>query len=113
MNHPNRRKEALIWLVLLIPFIYALIIWNKTPEQVPTHFNINGEPDDYSSKAFALLLLPIMNVGIYFLLYFSPRIDPRKKNYIAFGSAYQNIRLIIHLFLVGIFIFITQTTSNG
>ena len=113
MKQVNWKKEAIIWLLLLIPFIYAAIVWNKVPEKVPTHFDINGRPDDYSKKAFALLLMPVMNIIIYFILLFVPRIDPRKKNYAFFGSSYQNIRLLIHLFFVGIFIFITQTTSGG
>ena len=113
MRQVNRTKEALIWLILLVPFIYAFAIWNKVPQQVPTHFDIHGQPNDYSGKVYALLILPLINVAIYVLLFFVPRIDPRKKNYETFGSAYQNIRLIIHLFLVGVFIFITQTTMTG
>jgi uncharacterized membrane protein len=113
MKQVNRKKEAIIWLILLLPFIYSLIVWNKLPDQVPTHFDVKGEPDDYSGKAFALLLLPVMNVVIYVILFFIPRIDPRKKNYAAFGSSYQNIRMLIHVFFAGIFIFITQTTSGG
>lgn len=113
MNQLNRTKEAIIWLLLLLPFAYAAFIWNKLPDQVPTHFNIEGKPDDYSGKAAALLLLPAMNVLIYFILRYIPQIDPRKKNYAVFGSSYQHIRMLIHLFFVGIHIFITQTTSQG
>ena len=113
MKQVNWKKEAIIWLILLLPFIYSVIVWNKLPDRVPTHFDVKGEPDDYSGKAFALLLLPAMNVVLYFILFFIPRIDPRKKNYAAFGSSYQNIRMLIHLFFVGMFIFITQTTSGG
>jgi uncharacterized membrane protein len=113
MKQVNRKKEAIIWLILLLPFIYSIIVWNKLPDRVPTHFDIKGEPNDYSGKAFALLLLPVTNIVIYFILFFIPRIDPRKKNYEAFGSSYQNIRILIHLFFVGMFIFITQTTSGG
>jgi uncharacterized membrane protein len=113
MKQVNTKKEVLIWLILLMPFVYAILVWNKIPAQVPTHFNTQGEPNDYSSKPFALLLLPFMNVVIYFILFFIPRIDPRKKNYASFGNSYQNIRLLIHLFFVGMFIFITQTTSGG
>ena len=113
MKRVNIKKEAVIWLILLIPFIYSFIVWNKIPDKVPTHFDIKGQPDDNSGKAFALLLLPAMNIVIYFILFIVPRIDPRKKNYTAFGSSYQNIRLLIHLFFVGMFIFITQTTSGG
>ncbi len=113
MKPVNIKKEAVIWLILLLPFIYSIIIWNKIPDKVPTHFDIKGQPDDYSGKTFALLLMPVMNIIIYFILFIVPRIDPRKKNYAAFGSSYQNIRMLIHLFFVGMFIFITQTTSGG
>jgi uncharacterized membrane protein len=113
MQKVNRKKEVIIWLLIILPFIYVLAVWNKVPEIVPTHFNAKGVPDDYSGKAFALLLLPVMNVIIYFILFYIPRIDPRRKNYAFFGNSYQNIRLLIHLFLAGIFIFITQTTSGG
>src|ERR1035438_700097 len=113
MNQTNNTKEAIIWLVLLSPFLYALLVWHKIPVMVPTHFDTNGAPDDYSSKPFALIFMPAMNIVIYFVLLFIPRIDPRKKNYAFFGSSYQNIRLLVHLFLAGLFIFITQTTAGG
>lgn len=107
MKNINWKKETVIWILLLAPFIYALIIWNRVPEQVPTHFNMEGEADDYSSKAFALLVLPATNILVYFILLFLPRIDPRRKNYEHFGVSYQNIRLVVHLFFVAIFIYIT------
>lgn len=113
MKQVNKRKEAIIWLILLLPFVYSFIVWNRIPDKVPTHFDVHGEPDDYSTKIFALLLLPIINIVIYFVLFVVPRIDPRKKNYTAFESSYQNIRLLIHLFFAGMFIFIMQTTSGG
>jgi len=113
MNQTNKTKEAIIWLILLSPFLYALLVWHAIPERVPIHFDANGAPDGYSGKTFALLLVPVMNILIYFVLFFVPRIDPRKKNYAFFGSSYQNIRLIVHLFLAGLFIFITQTTAGG
>jgi len=105
MKNINWKKEFVIWLALLAPFIYAFIMWGKIPDRVPTHWNVKGEVDDYSGKTFALLLLPGMNVLMYFILFFIPRIDPRYQHYRLFGPSYQNIRLIIHIFFVGIFAF--------
>lgn len=113
MNQLNKTKEAILWLLLVAPFVYAGIVWNTLPERVPTHFNLQGQPDEYSGKPSALLVLPVMNVVMYFILRYLPQIDPRKKNYAVFGSSYQNIRLLIHLFFVGVHIFITQTTMTG
>lgn len=93
------RREWLIWLSMLIPFIYILYIWNQLPDVVPTHFNIKGEPDAYGSKAMGTLILPCINLFIYFTLLFIPRFDPRYNHYEKFQKAYYAIRLVIHIFL--------------
>ena len=54
MKQVNKKKEAIIWLILLLPFIHAFIVWSKLPDLVPTHFNVKGEPDDYSKKGFCI-----------------------------------------------------------
>ena len=108
MKNVNRKKEIVIWILLLAPFIYAFFIWNKVPERLPTHFNIHGEADDYSSKALALLVLPATNILVYFIMLLIPRIDPRRKNYEQFSVSYQNIRLVVHLFFVAIFIYVSS-----
>lgn len=113
MKNLNWKKEAAIWIVLLVPFLYALFVWNTLPEQIPTHWNVKGEVDDYSSKAFGLLMLPVMNVLIYLILFFIPRIDPRYQHYKMFGSSYQNIRLIVHMFFVGVFAFVMHATLTN
>jgi uncharacterized membrane protein len=108
MKNTNWKKEIVIWILLLAPFIYALFIWNKVPERVPTHFNSKGEADDYAGKALALLVLPATNILVYFILLVIPRIDPRRKNYEQFIVSYQNIRLVVHLFFIATFIYISS-----
>ena len=113
MKNINWKKEVVIWVAILAPFIYSIYIWNQLPDQVPTHWNIKGEVDDNSGKAFALFLLPAMNVFIYFVLLFIPRIDPRYQHYKLFGSSYQNIRMIIHIFFVGVFAFVIHASLTN
>jgi uncharacterized membrane protein len=37
--------------------------WPEIPEQVPTHFGVNGEPDAWASKSFAsVFAMPLMNL---------------------------------------------------
>lgn len=108
MKNINWKKEIVIWVLLLAPFIYTVFIWNKVPDQLPTHFNIQGEPDDYAGRALALLVLPATNILVYFIMLFIPRIDPRGKNYEQFSVSYQNIRLVVHLFFVAMFIYISS-----
>lgn len=45
-------------IVTLIPMLIGIIFYNQLPEQIPVHFNINNQPDNYASKEFALFGIP-------------------------------------------------------
>lgn len=78
--------RRIIWLVMLAPAIYLAIIWNKIPETVPMHFDINGNADSYGSRdSFRLLVtvLIMITAGMYLILCNIYRIDPKK-------TAFQN-----------------------
>jgi uncharacterized membrane protein len=103
----NKIREIINWMILLAPFPFLLLNWDRFPEQVPTHFNIEGQPDDYSSKAFGLLLLPVVNIIMYFVFRFFPKIDPREGNYALFRPKYLTLGLFINLFMLYIFFLIS------
>ena len=48
--------------VIVLPSFAWGIFWNSLPEQIPTHFGIDGQADGYSSKLFALVAFPILFV---------------------------------------------------
>lgn len=73
------KKELPIILIVLIPFIYLAFIWNVLPEQVPIHWNANGEIDGWGSKATLLIIPFILPVLIYVILSLVPKIDPKQK----------------------------------
>ena len=106
------QREWLFWMILLLPFLYIIFIWNKLPDSIPTHWNIRGEVDTYSSRTAGTLFLPLLNIGLYLLLLLLPKIDPRKKNYQYFGNAYRNIRLLMALFMTTMF-FVTMQIALG
>ncbi|MCW9706014.1 SdpI family protein [Fodinibius salsisoli] len=66
-------------LLLLLPFIVIPFIWDLLPAQLPTHWNWQGEIDGYSSRITGLLILPLINIGVYALLLYLPVIDPKKR----------------------------------
>jgi len=44
----NRKKMIFLTsLLVLIPMIIGLILWNKLPDEIPVHFNSAGEADNY------------------------------------------------------------------
>ncbi len=89
----NLRTELPQWLLLGAMFISSAIIWPSTPDRVPVHWNAAGEADGYGGKFEGLLLMPLLAVGLYLLLLFIPRIDPKRANYAAFSGAYAAIRI--------------------
>ena len=106
------KNDWLTWIILLLPLVFIAMYWDKFPDQIPTHFNIKGEPDDYSGKAFGLFLMPAINVMMYFLFLAMPIIDPSRKNYGLFQDKFKAIRMILHVFFTLIF-FIVSTYALG
>ena len=73
------RREWYVVLILSIPFLISWAIWDLLPDQVPIHFNIKGEADDWGPKWINAIALPILGVGLYLLLVAVPSIDPKNK----------------------------------
>ena len=58
----KKYKKTLIAssLALLIPVIVGLLLWDKLPDPMPSHWNIHGEVDSWSSKAFMVFGIPAL-----------------------------------------------------
>ena len=58
----NKKQPILTSFAIVLPALLGAFFWNALPEQVPTHFGIDGQADGYSSKLFALVAFPILFV---------------------------------------------------
>ncbi len=88
-------RELLLLLLAILPVAYLLINWKLLPDQMPIHFELNGQPNDYGSKSI-FIYLPL---GTYLLMLVLPFIDPRKSNYEVFSDTYLKLRIILGLFI--------------
>ena len=79
----KKYKKTLILtsLVLLIPVIVGLLLWNQLPDPMPSHWNIHGEVDGYCSKAFAVFGLPALMIVLQWVCVLASMADPKQKNY--------------------------------
>lgn len=74
------RKEIIIsCLMMLIPVAVGVALWNKLPDQIPTHFNFSGEIDSYSSKGFTVFGMPLFLIGVQLLCLFATFNDPKNQ----------------------------------
>ena len=105
-------KEALLLLIAAAPIVYMLLIWDQLPESIPTHFNLAGEADSYSSKSTAAYLVAGLNLFIYALMLITPKLDPKGK-IMNMGGKYYSLRLIMQLFLAAISAYIVYAGHMG
>ena len=80
MIKKNLPKLIITSLVTLVPIIIGLILWNKLPDQVPVHWDINGNVDDYTTKAQAVFLMPLVLVAFHWICVIGTSLDPKKQN---------------------------------
>lgn len=80
MIKENKKKLILTSIVILVPIIIGLILWNKLPDKVPTHWNASGEVDGWSSKAFAVFGLPGFLFAVHWVCLLASSADPKKQN---------------------------------
>ncbi len=66
--------------ITLIPMIAGVLLWNRLPEQIPTHFGISGEADGWSSKPFAVFALPLFMLAMHLICILATRADPKHNN---------------------------------
>ena len=76
-----KRTLIITSLILLIPVIAGLLLWNQLPEQVPSHWGIDGEVDNWSSKSFVVFGLPALMLVLQWVCVFASMADPKHKNY--------------------------------
>ena len=80
MIKENKKKMILTSCVILVPIIIGLILWNKLPDKIPTHWNAKGEADGWSSKAFAVFGFPVFLFAMHWICILVTSTDPKRKN---------------------------------
>ena len=78
------KKNLLIWhlltlVVLVVPSVYLGYAWAALPAQVPSHFDINGQVNGYTSRQHLWLFALALPVGTAVLLSLLPRFDPKRR----------------------------------
>ena len=107
------RKELLPIVIILFVIIFSIFVYSSLPEQVPSHWNAQGEIDDWSSRSFTVWFYPSLVVGIYLLMVFVPLIDPLKRNYNSFRIPYYWLRTGFVIFFSALYLFTVWTALGG
>lgn len=91
------KKELIISsLFTLLPILIGLLLWNKLPDLMATHWGVTNQADGYSSKTFAVFGMPFILLGIHWLCLWITSMDPGQKNQSkkAFGLIFWMIPMV-------------------
>lgn len=80
MIKKNLKTVIATALITLSPIVIGLLLWDKLPDEIATHFGTNGLPDRYSSKAFAVFGLPFVMLAIHLFSILATKADPKHTN---------------------------------
>ena len=81
MIKKNKGKLILTSIVILIPILIGLFLWNKLPDKLPTHWNAEGVVDGWSSKGFTVFGLPAILFVLHWICLLVSSADPKNQNY--------------------------------
>ena len=78
---PNKIIDVTFILSTLLcfgPMIYGLIMWKKLPEQMPIHFNADGNVDSWGGRWMNVILFPLLMILGNAIVHLSFNIKARK-----------------------------------
>ncbi len=80
MIRKNLKRLLLTSVVILLPILAGIILWDKLPDSVPVHFGPSGEADDFASRGVAVFVMPLVLLAIHWLCMLATSADPKRKN---------------------------------
>ena len=96
------RNRNLGFLFAILAAAFSLWAWPQLPAVVTTHWGFDGQPNGFSPRWVAAVLLPLFLLILPLIFRVLPKIDPRGENYAKFSGAYWLIANSVVLFLLGI-----------
>ena len=103
-----RRVEIMSFVLVLVTFLAAYLVYPQMPERIATHWGLNNEVNGHMGKFWGVFLLPIIMLVCYLIFIIIPHLDPKKENIRKFEKYYDLFILTFIFFfayLYSLFIF--------
>ncbi len=87
MLKTHKKSVILTSFLILLPMVIGLLLWERLPDTMATHWGTNGQPDGWGSKPFTVFALPLIILAAQWLIIGCSYLDPNHKghNKKAFG----------------------------
>ncbi len=107
--------DVFVFIIWTCPLIYLAYTYPSLPKTVAVHFNIDGQADRMGGRSEVVIgvcILSAISAGIYFLMKYLPKIDP-KRNARTSPSAFKKVGHAIVLLMSCIGVAITYSAVAG
>ncbi len=71
------RADIISLVFIAAAIIVAAVLYPSLPEQIPTHWNAQGEVDGYMKKPGGVIVMPAMALFTYIIMKLIPMISPK------------------------------------
>ena len=102
----TRTTTIIVLMMIAAATLAGLLLWNRLPDLMASHWNVNDQVDGYMPKFWGVFLLPLITLGMFVLFLVVPSRDPMKANIAQFREAF-NLFIVL---LVGFMIYLYGLT---
>jgi len=81
----------------------GLLLWNRLPDPMASHWDVNDQVNGYTSKLAGVLMVPLITLGIFLLFLVVPSIDPLKANIAQFREAFNLFIILMVAFMLYVY----------
>ena len=81
MIKKNSKLFIITSLIILLPILAGVLLWNQLPDQMPSHWNAAGEIDGWCSKPFGVFGFPLFMLAIHWVCIIGTYADPKKNHH--------------------------------
>ena len=108
----TRTTTIIVLLMLVAGIVAGLLLWNRLPDQMASHWDINDQVNGYMPKTWGVFLMPLIALGMFLLFLVIPNIDPLKANIARFRETFNLFVALIVAFMLYIYA-LTLTWNLG
>lgn len=99
-----RKTSSVLLAITALFFLASIYFYPLLPDNMASHWNINGEVNGYTPKFWVLLLMPVFFMLLTFLFIAIPNIDPLKKNIKKFRKYYNRFVVLFSAFMLALYL---------
>jgi len=86
--------------MIIAATVAGLLLWNRLPDQMASHWNVNDQVDGYMPRFWGVFMVPLITLGMFVLFLVFPSIDPLRANIAQFRDAFNVFIVLIVAFML-------------